>query len=152
VAVFRFRPQAALDLRRRQVDAAQLAVAEARAGSERAEAAVAAAQAAFDAAAARARTADAAGGDVTVAIWYRNWIKSQRRELARTEAIAEERRVSLAAADAALVEARRRVRVLERLRERAEAAHQQRERQHEQRALDELANLQFAIRQRGDQP
>jgi flagellar export protein FliJ len=149
---FRFRPQPALDLRRREEEAAQLLVTEARRACERADDAVTAAQAAFDTAARRACEADAAGGDVTLAIWHRNWMRSQRRELVRAEAAAEERRVALATAEAGLVEARRRVRVLERLRDRALAAHQQRERASEQRALDELATLRYASRHRGEHP
>lgn len=151
MATFRFRPQAALDLRRRQQEAAQLAVSEARQQEEAAEAHRHEAASAFEAAATRAREADAVGGDVTLSIWYRNWIRAQRRELARCEAIAEDRRMQLREAESRLVEARRRVRVLERLRAHHWAEHQQRERQVEQRALDELATLQFAIRQRGEE-
>jgi flagellar FliJ protein len=150
MAPFRFRPQPALDLRKRQEEAAAAAVAAARLATEQAEAARSECQQRFDEAGRRAAEADAAGGEVTIAIWYRNWMRSQRRELARAEAIAEDRRVMLRDAESRLVDARRRVRVLERLRERAWDAHQRREREAEQKALDELAGLQFAIRQRGE--
>jgi len=150
VLPFRFRPQPALDLRKKQEDAAAAAVAEARRASASAEAVRLERQTSFDEAAKRAAAADAAGGDVTVAIWHRNWMRSQRRELVRSEAIAEDRRVMLRDAESRLIEARRRVRVLERLRERALDMHQRREREIEQKALDELAVLQFAIRQRGE--
>jgi len=150
MARFRFRAQPALDLRRRQEDAQREVVREAQRLSEAADAAYAAAQAAFDEGTARAREADAEGGDVTVAIWHRNWIKSLRRELARCEAIAEDRRVQLQDAERQLIEARRRVRVLERLRDRSWKTHQQQERRVEQQRLDELAVLRFAIRQRGE--
>ncbi|HEY8548640.1 MAG TPA: flagellar FliJ family protein [Vicinamibacterales bacterium] len=152
MARFRFRPQPALDLRKREEELARMAVSEAHAACEAAEASWREAQRRLDEAAARAREADAAGGDVTLAIWHRNWMRSQRREVVRCEAVAEERRVALAEAEARLVEARRRVRVLERLKERALAAYRERERQAEQRAIDELANLRFAIRQRGEHP
>ena len=85
---------------------------------------------------------------VTDAIWHRNWIRSLRRELVRTEANAEDRRVQLEAAEQALVTARERVKVLERLKERAIEAYQERERREEQKAMDELATLRFAIAQR----
>jgi flagellar export protein FliJ len=147
---FRFRAQPALEMRRKQEELQRAAVNDARLASEAAEAALAAAQASFDDATARAHAADAEGGDVTVAIWHRNWIKSQRRELARCDAIAEDRRVQLQDAERLLIEARRRVRVLERLRERAWTTHQQNERRVEQQRLDELAVLRFAIRQRGE--
>ena len=88
MAAFIFRPQPALDLRRREVDAAQLAVAEARAISDRAAQAFAAAQASFEAGSARAAALDAAGGSITDVIWHRNWIRSLRRELVRTETCA----------------------------------------------------------------
>ena len=145
---FRFRPQAALDLRRREEEAAALVMAEARVASDRAAAAFVEAQAAFDAGSAQAAAADAAGGSVTASVWHRNWIRSLRRELVRTEAHAEDRRVQLEAAEQALVVARERVRALERLRERAWAAHLECERREEQKAMDDLATLRFAMRQR----
>jgi flagellar FliJ protein len=148
MATFVFRPQPALDMRRREVDRAQLVVSEARVISERAAQAHADAQAGFDAGTARARALDAAGGSITDVIWHRNWIRSLRRELVRTEANAEDRRVQLETAQQALVTARERVKVLERLKERAIEAHQERERREEQKAMDELATLRFAIAQR----
>ena len=150
MAAFIFRPQTALDLRRREVDAAQLAVAEARAISDRAAQAFAGAQSSFDAGSARAAALDAAGGSITDVIWHRNWIRSLRRELVRTEANAEDRRVQLEAAEQALVAARERLKALERLKERAIAAHQEHERRKEQRAMNDLATLRFAIRQRSE--
>ena len=148
MATFRFRPQVALDLRQREEDAAQLVVAQARVESDRAAQAYADAQAALDAGMARTAAADLAGGSVTDTIWHRNWIRSLRRELVRTEAHAEDRRVQLEAAEQALVVARERVKALERLKERAWTAHLQREGQEEQRAMDDLATLRFALRQR----
>jgi flagellar export protein FliJ len=147
---FKFRAQPALDMRRKQEEAQHEAVNEARRVSEAADAALATAQIAFDEATQRAAQADAEGGDITAAIWHRNWIKSRRRELARCEAIAEDRRVQLQDAEKLLVEARRKVRVLERLRTRMWSAHQRQEQQAEQQRLDELAVLRFAIRQRGE--
>jgi flagellar protein FliJ len=152
MATFIFRPQPALDLRRREEDLAQLVVNEARVISERAAQAHADAQAAFEAGTARATALDAAGGSITDVIWHRNWIRSLRRELVRTEANAEDRRVQLEAAEQALVAARERVKVLERLKERAVGAHRERERREEQKAMDELATLRFAIAQRRETP
>ena len=150
MAAFVFRPQPALDMRRREEDRAQLAVSDARVISERAAQAYVEAQAAFEAGTARAAALDAAGGSITDVIWHRNWIRSLRRELVRTEANAEDRRVQLEAAEQALVTARERVKVLERLKERAIEAHQERERRDEQRAMDDLATLRFALRQRSE--
>ena len=145
---FSFRPQIALDLRRREEEAAQRVVSEARVVSDRAAAAYDAAQRAFDAGTRRATEADAVGGSVTETIWHRNWIRSLRRELVRCEAHAEDRRVQLETAEQALVAARERVKALERLRERAYSAHQDRERREEQKAMDDLATLRFAVRER----
>jgi len=150
MATFIFRPQPALDMRRREADRAQLAVSEARVISERAAQAHTDAQAAFEAGTARATALDAAGGSITDVIWHRNWIRALRRELVRTEANAEDRRVQLETAEQALVTARERVKVLERLKERAIEAHQERERRDEQRAMDDLATLRFALRQRSE--
>jgi flagellar FliJ protein len=150
MATFRFRPQVALDLRRREEEAAQRVVSEARVVSDRAAAAFADAQAAFDAGTVRAAAVEAAGGSVTDSVWHRNWIRSLRRELVRCEAHAEDRRVQLETAEQALVVARERVKALERLKERAFEAHQQRERRDEQRAMDDLATLRFALRQRSE--
>ena len=150
MAAFSFRPQPALDLRRREADAARRAAAEARAISDRAEQAFVDAQADFDAGSARAAALDAAGGSITDVIWHRNWIRSLRRELVRTEANAEDRHVQLEAAEQALLVARERVKALERLKERAVAAHQERQRREEQRAMNDLATLRFAIRQRSE--
>ena len=150
MATFIFRPQPALDMRRREEDRAQLAASEARVISERAAQAHTDAQAAFEAGTARATALDAAGGSITDVIWHRNWIRALRRELVRTEANAEDRRVQLETAEQALVTARERVKVLERLKERAIEAHQERERRDEQRAMDDLATLRFALRQRSE--
>ena len=152
MATFIFRPQPALDLRRREEDLAQRVVNEARVISARAAQAHADAQAAFDAGTARATALDTAGGSITDVIWHRNWIRALRRELVRTEANAEDRRVQLEAAEQALVAARERVKVLERLKERAVGAHRERERREEQKAMDELATLRFAIAQRRETP
>jgi flagellar export protein FliJ len=148
MATFRFRPQVALDLRRREEEAAQRVVAQARVESDRAAQAHAGAQAALDAGMARTAAADLAGGPVTDAIWHRNWIRSLRREVVRTEAQAEDRRVQLETAEQALVVARERVKALERLKERAWTAHLDRERHEEQQAMNDLATLRFALRQR----
>jgi flagellar export protein FliJ len=66
----------------------------------------------------------------------------------RCEAHAEDRRVQLEVAEQALVVARERVKALERLKERAFAAHRERERREEQKAMDDLATLRFGVRQR----
>jgi flagellar export protein FliJ len=150
MAKFIFRAQAALDLRQKQEDAAKLALAEAQARLREAELVLADAQARIADALARARDTEAEANDPTLAIWYRNWIHRLRREVARCEQILDGRQADAKAAEAKALDARRAVRVIEKLRERAWQAHTTRERREEQKALDLLGVMQYAIRHLGD--
>ncbi len=150
MAKFIFRAQVALDLRRKQEDAARLALAEAQSRLQRAEWDVESAQAQLAEGLARARDTEAEASDPTLAIWYRNWIHRQRREVARCLQILDGRQADVKAADAKAMEARRAVRVLEKLKDRAWSEHTTRERRDEQKALDLLGVMQYAIRHMGD--
>jgi len=150
MAKFIFRAQAALDLRRKQEDAARLALAEAQARLREAEEAMARAEGQVEDALARARNMEAEAADPTLAIWYRNWIHRLRREVARCVQILDGRQADAKAAEAKALEARRAVRVIEKLRERAWDAHTTRERREEQKQLDLLGVMQYAIRHLGD--
>ena len=150
MAKFIFRAQVALDLRRKQEDAARLALAEAQSRLAEAERLLQAAQARLADALTRAQDADAHASDPTLAIWYRNWIHRLRREVARGVQILDGRQADAKAAEHAVMEARRAVRVIEKLRERAWNAHTTRERREEQKALDLLGVMQHAIRHLGD--
>jgi flagellar export protein FliJ len=150
MAKFIFRAQAALDLRRKQEDAARLALAEAQARLREADDALAQAEARVADALARARDMEAEAADPTLAIWYRNWIHRLRREVARCAQILDGRQADAKAAEAKALEARRAVRVIEKLRERAWDAHTTRERREEQKQLDLLGVMQYAIRHLGD--
>jgi flagellar export protein FliJ len=150
MAKFIFRAQVALDLRKKQEDAARLALAEAQDRLNQAERALAGAQARLADALARAQDADAHAADPTLAIWYRNWIHRLRREVARCVQILDGRQADAKAAEQAALEARRAVRVIEKLRERAWTEHVTRERREEQKALDLLGVMQHAIRHLGD--
>jgi flagellar export protein FliJ len=150
MAKFVFRAQAALDLRQKQEDAAKLALAEAQARLQEAELAMMRAEAAVDDGLTRARDTEKEASDPTLAIWYRNWIHRLRREVARAAQILDGRQADAKAAEAKAMEARRAVRVIEKLRDRAWNAHTTRERQEEQKALDLLGVMQYAIRHLGD--
>jgi flagellar export protein FliJ len=150
MAKFIFRAQAALDLRRKQEDAAKLALAEAQARLHEAERATVQAAGLLTDARQRARDTEAEANDPTLAIWYRNWIHRLRREVARCEQILDGRQADAKAAEAKALEARRAVRVIEKLRDRAWDAHTTRERREEQKALDLLGVMQYAIRHLGD--
>ncbi len=149
MAKFIFRAQAALDLRRKQEDAARLALAEARARLREAQRVLEDAQSHLADSLARARGAEVVS-DPTLAIWYRNWIHRLRREVARCVPALDGRQADAKAAEAKALDARRAVRVTEKLRERAWNAHATHERREEQKALDLLGVMHHAIRHLGD--
>src|SRR5690349_18065600 len=112
MAKFIFRAQVALDLRRKQEDAARLALAEAHARLQEAERAMARAEDQLRDALQQARDTDAQASDPTLSIWYRNWIQRLRREVARCAQILDGRQADAKAAEAKALEARRAVRVI----------------------------------------
>jgi flagellar export protein FliJ len=150
VAKFIFRAQVALDLRRKQEDVARLALAEAQSRLHLAEWDLQSAQTQLAEGLARARDTEAEASDPTLAIWYRNWIHRQRREVARCLQILDGRQADVKEAEAKAMEARRAVRMLEKLKDRAWSEHTTRERRDEQKALDLLGVMQYAIRHMGD--
>jgi flagellar export protein FliJ len=146
VATFRFRAQPALDLRRREHDAAQHALARADAERQRvkqrfeaAERAVAAARRDADDA---ARTAGL-GGEIE---WYRFWIIRLDRERDALEAALRAHDAAVAEARRACLAARQRQEALERFREKAYGAHVAEENAAERKLIDELATRRFAAR------
>ncbi len=74
---------------------------------------------------------------------HRNWIDRQRADVAACQRLHDERVETANAAADVLREARRHVKVLERLRERARRRHQAAERREENQRLDEFAIQQF---------
>lgn len=147
MAKFVFRAEAALSLRRKQEETARLALADAQQQAQLAAAQLARAEAAERDALTRSRDAEAQATDPTLAIWYRNWIKRQQREVARCAQVLEGRRAEVMEAERKVMEAHKGVRVLERLRGRKWSDYQTEERREEQKALDLLGVLQYAMRQ-----
>lgn len=143
MARFVFRAQAALDLRRRRYDAEQQACAGARLAVERAERDAREAEARVAAAQQDAMRAD---GDGDGREWHRNWISGCRHHLGQQHRRLDGRREELTDAERRVLDARRALRALERLKERALAAHLERERLDEQKALDWLGTIQYALR------
>jgi flagellar export protein FliJ len=151
MARFRFRAQAALDLRRRQFDEARRELADAervrdqqRLKVERAAAALVAARGAGTASARRA-------GSITEWHWYRIWILRLEHErtaeqdvLRARETVVEERRI-------ACLEARQRYESLERFREKALEAFDAAEAAAERKLVDELATRRFLVETRSSQ-
>lgn len=142
---FTFRAEAALELRRRQDEEARrrLAAAETRLAEARTELAQAVAR--FEEALRRAREEDQRPGDVAGRVWYRNWMVGHRQRVDRCRAIVTACETDVASARAAAALARRRLRSLERLKERAWQAYRTAERREEQKELDALASQRYAV-------
>jgi flagellar export protein FliJ len=143
---FRFRAQPALDIRRSQDDAAQRALAVAQAALTRAEQDVDAALATVDAGHARGAASVAGARNAHELEWHCNWMIGLEREVARARQHREERRIDVKTATIKALDARRALRALERLRERALRDYGALARREEQKALDLLGSLQHAVK------
>ena len=145
---FKFRAQAALDLRKRQDDEAQQNLAATTRTRLLAETNVEVASTAVDESMRQARNAlqSVASGDLHV--WHRNWIVSRKQELAvQREALAKSRAAEQLARQRAQ-DARRAVRSLERWFERVWRKHEQAQQRVERRELDEMGALRYVARSR----
>ena len=143
---FRFRAEAALQLRRREHDAALAGLAHAQTAMGLAERRVEEADAAVRDAEDRLDRAVRAPEPGVPIEWYRSW---RARCCADRERRADEQRAcasQLRDATAAVRETHRRVRALERLREGALAAWAQAARAEEQKTMDALAAVRFVRR------
>ena len=145
---FRFRAQAALDLRRRQLDDARRELADAERVRDLARLRVVDA----DAALAEARAAGTAraheAGTITEWHWYRFWIlrleyerRAEAAALMSREALVEQARV-------ACLTAKQRCESLERYRQKALDAFEAAEAAAERKLVDELATRRFVINSR----
>ena len=146
MAGFRFRAQPALDLRRRDYEAAQRVLAQADAERQRTQARVEAA----DRASARARReADdavrtpAAGRDRE---WYRFWIVRLDREREAAAATLAKADAAVSAARVACMQARQRCEALERFRDKAHTAWLAGLAAEERKIIDDLATQRYALR------
>lgn len=144
---FRFRAQAALDLRRRQDDEAQRELGVARHATVAAARVVQQERQTLEDGLARARDDEARAWDTARAIWYRNWITLQKERIAAAEAVLVKRREEERTAAERAMMTRRKLRSLERLRERNVKAYQTAELKAEQKEFDVLGGLRFVARQ-----
>lgn len=143
---FRFRAQAALDLRRREHEAAQRELARADAERQRAHVRVEAAGRALAAARGEA-DGDAHRPDSRPRLeWYQFWILRLERERAVLCEGLRASETAAAGARARCLEAQRRRESLERLREKAGASHAAAESAAERKMIDELAARRFTSR------
>jgi flagellar export protein FliJ len=143
---FRFRAQPALDLRRREHDAAQRALARADAERQRARDRVDAADRALSAARRDLDDVTRTPGSQQEREWYQFWIvrlEQERGALQHTLAACEG---AVAAARAACLDARQRCEALERFREKAYVAHVAAEAARDRKLIDELAARRFVAR------
>jgi len=146
VSQFRFRGQRILDWRRVQEDAARQAFLRASALAREALARALAADADRDRTVLEYRKRTATALDVDTIERYRNWIHRQQAHAEACHRSHGEQQDLADAAARALNTARRHVKVMERLRDRAAVRHQEEERQADMKALDELATLQYVRR------
>jgi flagellar export protein FliJ len=143
---FKFRAQAALDLRVREHDAALRELARAEAEQQQAEGRLNEAMRALGDA---KRTADEVARTVRSAAdlhWHRMWILRLDHERASRVSTLDAQKAAVADARAACLEAQRRRESLERFREKAYTAHLAGEAAVERKSLDELATQRFATK------
>ena len=143
---FKFRGQAALDLRRRQDDEAQRVLADAVRARQQAETNVDTASSAVDESMQAARKALESPASVTLHQWHRNWIVSKRQELAASRTALAKSRAAERLAQQQAYAARRALRVIERWRDRARRRYEAEQRRVERIELDAIGGLQYAAR------
>jgi len=143
VKAFKFRAQAALDLRDRELTEAQRQLARVEevrdAARRRLEAADAEAQQARD----RATEAHRTTNDASALQWYRFWILRLDHERKAHAAALAAREKDVAQATAACVVARQKRESLDKFRQKAKAAHEQAQLADEMKVIDELAARRF---------
>lgn len=140
---FAFRAAAALDVRRRQEEVARRALASAEAAVDEAAAQLDAATAAVADESDRLVSIRQAGTEAWRIAWHQAWIERQRQVVVERTGALNERQQRAAVAARAAVDAAKRRKVLERLRERACRRHRRAEQEQHIRAMNDLATLRF---------
>jgi flagellar protein FliJ len=140
---FRFRLQAVLDWRGRQHEEVLRLLAVARQALAASEADALRAREQLASSRDRTRVAEAGGCDQATRSWHWNWIVRCEADVTRADAVVTARRADADNAAGAVAEARKRLRPLEKLRDRARQQHADDERRIEQKALDALAVTRY---------
>jgi flagellar export protein FliJ len=148
VSGFRFRAQAALDLRRREDEEAQRVLARAEADLRAATTLLADATRRAEEARTQWALAVQQGGAVARQQWYRSWIVRLDRECAACASAVAAREKEHARAAAARAATRQRLESLERFRDKATAAWERKQAAEEQKLLDGLATIRFVTGRR----
>jgi flagellar export protein FliJ len=140
---FRFRAQAALDLRDRELADAQRQLARAEEVRDVARRRLEEAQ--FAAAQARVQATEAhrTSNDASALQWYRFWIIRLDHERNAQAAVLAAREKDVAQATAACMHAKQRRESLDRFRKKAQAAHDAAQQAAEMKVIDELAARRF---------
>jgi len=142
---FRFRAQAALDLRSRELQDAQRELAKRQGDRDRAQLRVSEAGEALTAARAKASEAQRTVTDCTALQWYQFWIlrlDHERKAHAATLAAREE---AVMQARAACLRAQQKRDSLERFRDKAQLAYESAQAATERKLFDELATRRYAV-------
>lgn len=147
--VFQFRLQAVLDWRREQDETAQRALGVARQALHDAETLLAAMRTRLEDARQQTRAAEESGCEAARRAWHWNWITGREDDVRKAERGVQERRTAVTQASSAAQIARRGLRTLERLRDRAQEKHEYQQKRLEQQALDALAATRFIRREAG---
>lgn len=140
---FRFRAAAALDMRRREEDAAALELARKDASFRQIEAALLSAEETRETALADQHAQSQQGIDIATLFWHRNWIVRLQATVVNLRADRNAAQQAVQIARQAWQLAKRRRLSLERLRDRALARHRADEQREELKVIDELARVRF---------
>lgn len=146
---FVFRAETALTLRRRAEDAAVRDLTSAQAREDAARAALDNASGRLEAMLQRGAAEERRPGDVTVRVWYRNWIHGQRQIVDRHRRAHEAASLETQQAALRAQQARRHRKALERLRERAVEKWRLALDHEEQQMVDELSAAKHVHRASG---
>ena len=140
---FKFRAQAALDLRQRELEQAQRQLARTEELRDAARRRLEAAEAAAASARTQATEAHRTTCDVTALQWYRFWIIRLDHERSAHAAALAAREHDVLQAATACMRARQRRESLDRFRKKAQAAHAEAEQAAEMKVIDELATRRY---------
>jgi flagellar export protein FliJ len=141
---FKFRAQAALDLRTRQLQEAQRELARAEGDRDAARLRVTQADEALEAARAQAADAQRTATDCTALQWYRFWIIRLGHERTAHAATLAAREQVVQRAAAACMRAQQKREALDRFREKALLGYEAAEAEAERKLIDELATRRYA--------
>jgi flagellar export protein FliJ len=141
---FKFRAQAALDLRTRQLQDAQRELARAEGDRDAARLRVRQADQALDEAKAQAAAAQRTANDCTALQWYQFWILRLSHERTAHAATLAAREEVVQRAAAACLRAQQKREALDRFREKALLGYEALEAEAERKLIDELATRRYA--------